>query len=146
MPPKDLLHPEACLNANLRRANRLVSQWYAHTIGDIGLEGTQFTLLATVNGFGRCTLGQLASWMGLEQSTATRSVELLRRNGLVQVTRSEADARVREISLTAAGHARLEAAMPAWRSAQEQAVRALGKTRASRLLAALEEIGEVLSE
>jgi len=146
MPPIDLMHPQACLNANLRRANRLVSQWYAHTIGDIGLEGTQFTLLATINGFGSCTLGQLAHWMGLEQSTATRSVELLRRNGLVEVTRGESDARVRELSLTAEGRKRLALALPAWRAAQEKAVQALGKGKATRLLAALQEIEDVLSE
>lgn len=146
MPPRDLLHPEACLNANLRRANRRVSQWYAQTIGDIGLEGTQFTLLATINGFGSCTLGQLAAWMGLEQSTATRSVELLRKSGLVHVRRSSTDARAREISLTGEGRARLEAAMPAWRQAQESAVAALGKSKATRLLAALHEIESVLSE
>jgi DNA-binding MarR family transcriptional regulator len=146
MPPRDLLHPEACLNANLRRANRRVSQWYARTIGDIGLEGTQFTLLATVNGFGSCTLGQLAQWMGLEQSTATRSVELLRKAGLVEVRSSERDARVREIALTAEGRSRLKEAMPAWRAAQEKAVSALGKAKATRLLAALQEIEDVLGE
>jgi DNA-binding MarR family transcriptional regulator len=146
MPPRDLLHPQACLNANLRRANRLVSQWYAHTVGDIGLEGTQFTMLAAINGFGHCTLGQLAQWMRLEQSTATRSVDLLRQNGLVEVARSESDARVRELSLTAEGRARLNVALPAWRAAQEKAVRKLGKAKATRLLAALQEIEDVLSE
>jgi MarR family transcriptional regulator, organic hydroperoxide resistance regulator len=140
------MHPQACLNANLRRANRLVSQWYAHTVGDIGLEGTQFTMLATINGFGHCTLGQLAQWMGLDQSTATRSVDLLRQNGLVHVARSASDARVRELSLTAEGRARLDQALPAWRAAQEKAIRALGKAKAARLLAALQEIEDVLSE
>jgi DNA-binding MarR family transcriptional regulator len=132
------MHPQLCLYANLRRAARAAARLYQHP-GGAGLEATQFTLLAAVNGFGSCTLGELARWVGIDQTTATRSAALLRRQGLVSVTPGTTDRRVRTVELTAAGRAALAAALPGWRAAQRRAVERFGPKKSRQLLQLLEE-------
>lgn len=150
MPGSDFMHPQQCLNAKLRRAARVAAQLYQDT-GASGLESTQFILIAAINGFGTCTLGELAAWVGIDQTTATRSVDLLRRRGLVSVTPGRADRRVRTLKLTEAGRATLAAALPGWRAAQRRTVNRLGPTKARQLLQLLAEFsalgqGEPASE
>ena len=139
MSDADFMHPQQCLGANLRKAARVATQLYQDQLRDSGLQGTQFTLLAALNGFGTCTLSELAAWVGIDQTTATRSVELLRRDGLVEVRPGATDRRVRELALTAAGRKALGAALPSWREAQRHAVERFGPEKSRQLLALLAE-------
>jgi DNA-binding MarR family transcriptional regulator len=138
MPASDFMHPQQCLNANLRRAVRVAARLYQEVGGPTGLESTQFNLMAAINGFGTCTLGELAAWVGIDQTTATRSVALLRRRGLVSVTPGRTDRRVRALKLTDAGRGALAATLPRWRAAQSRVVKRLGRKRARQLLELLE--------
>ena len=139
MSDAEFMHPQQCLSANLRKAARVATQLYQDPIRDSGLQGTQFTLLAALNGFGTCTLSELAAWVGIDQTTATRSIELLRRDGLVEVRPDAVDRRVRKLALTSAGRAALGAALPGWRDAQRHAVERFGREKARQLLALLAE-------
>jgi DNA-binding MarR family transcriptional regulator len=140
MPASDFMHPERCLNANLRRAARVAAQLYQDVGGPTGLESTQFNLIAAINGLGTCTLGELAAWVGIDQTTATRSIELLRRRGLVSVTAGKTDRRVRRLKLTDAGRAALAATLPRWRAAQSRTVERLGRKKARHLLGLLADL------
>ncbi|MGL5816229.1 MAG: hypothetical protein ACRCYR_01595, partial [Phycicoccus sp.] len=45
-----------CLNAGLRRATRVAVTMYEDAMAESGLQGTQFTLLSTISGFGEVTV------------------------------------------------------------------------------------------
>jgi DNA-binding MarR family transcriptional regulator len=60
--------------------------------------------------------------LGIDRTTLTRNVALSRAGGLVAETRGE-DARVRLVEITAAGRAAAEQALPAWRAAQNEALK-----------------------
>jgi DNA-binding MarR family transcriptional regulator len=69
----------------------------------------------------------------MDRTTLTRNLKLLAAAGLI-VIREGDDARVREVTLTAAGSARLAAAQPYWERAQRRMAEALGPARLARLL------------
>jgi len=61
-----------------------------------------------------------AGALGMERTTLTRGAALLERNGWVAIEGAE-DGRERHLRLTPAGRAKLEAAYPAWKAAQDTA-------------------------
>jgi DNA-binding MarR family transcriptional regulator len=65
----------------------------------------------------------------LERTTLTRSAALLERNGWIRSARAE-DAREHPLEVTPAGRSKLEAALPAWKAAQEVASREFAGKRA----------------
>lgn len=84
-----------------------------------GLTIAQFGLLTHIAAAGDDTLGALAERAGLDQSTLSRNLRGLEQAGLVEIAAVEKDLRRRAVWLTELGARRLEAAMPAWRRAQE---------------------------
>lgn len=128
--PTDLA---SCTCANLRKAARAVTQAYDAALQPAGLKVTQFTVLATLAKRGEMPLMKLAEAMVLDRTTLTRNLRPLVARGLVSEAQ-DADRRVRRLTLTAAGRAALEAALPPWREAQTRLVAALGPGRWAELL------------
>jgi DNA-binding MarR family transcriptional regulator len=73
----------------------------------------------------------------LERSTVSRNLSLLMKHGWVEAVSANAKG-VREVALTASGRKKIEAVMPAWRMAQQEAADLLGVggVKAVRSLAA----------
>lgn len=107
-----------CLAA--RRRARLVTRYYESALRAHGLRATQFSVLAVLALAGPLTMGRLATLLGLERTTLTRSAGPLERDGWIGAARSP-DGRERRLRLTAAGRRKLEAAFPAWKAAQDSA-------------------------
>jgi len=82
-----------------------------------GLTIAQFGLIAQIAAASDDTLGALAERSGLDQSSLSRNLHALERDGLVEIAIVERDQRKRAVWLTENGARRLEAAMPVWRSA-----------------------------
>jgi DNA-binding MarR family transcriptional regulator len=101
-----------------------------------GLRATQFSLLMLIRGLGPIRITDLAEEAVMDRTTLKRNIELLEREGLVRI-QPGSDARVREVSLTAAAAERLAEALPLWHRAQAHVTRELGRGRAARLLADL---------
>ncbi len=129
----NLSDPTLCACFNLRKATRAVTQLYDHHLRSTGLRCTQFSLLTLLREAGPLPMTQLAHEAVMDRTTMARNLEVLERDGLVNVSAGD-DARVRVIELTRAGHARLDQAYPAWREAQRAIARALGDQRMTRLL------------
>jgi DNA-binding MarR family transcriptional regulator len=125
-----------CTCFNLRKAARAVTQMYDEFLRPSGLRATQFSLLMLIRGMGPVRITELAEHAVMDRTTLKRNVELLEREGLVRI-RPGSDARVREVSLTAAAEERLAEALPLWQRAQAHVTRELGQGRADRLLADL---------
>jgi len=86
------------------------------------------------------TLGALAARTGMEQSTLTRNLQGLAREGLVEIAVVDGNQRRRMVWLTEAGAVKLKNAMPVWRRAHK----ALGALFAPELAQRLAQGSEVL--
>ena len=116
-----------CACANLRRAARLVTQRYDHSLQPAGLRATQFTLLQALAICGTISQGKLGDVLGLDSTTLTRTLALLRKKGWIQAKPGE-DRRELRLALTAEGNRKYHSALHYWQSAQKQLRRALGET------------------
>ncbi len=115
-----------CACANLRRADRVVSQYYDAALRPTGLRITQFTLLQALHlapGISQKRLGEL---LEIDSTTLTRTLAPLRRKGWLRARAGE-DRREWRLVLTAAGEREFERAVPFWQSAQRGLEKALGK-------------------
>jgi DNA-binding MarR family transcriptional regulator len=101
----------ACAGWNSRLAFRRITQFLERRMIGSGLTTAQFGLMAQI------ALGALAERLGLDQSSLSRNLHALERDGLVEIAVVERDQRKRAVWLTEKGARRLEAAMPVWRSA-----------------------------
>ncbi|MGH9262553.1 MAG: MarR family winged helix-turn-helix transcriptional regulator [Acidimicrobiales bacterium] len=126
------LHDCACFN--LRKAARAVTQLYDDVLRPTGLRVTQFSLLAVIRLSGVTGITALATAAVMDRTTLTRNLRVLAKKGLIQI-RDGDDARVREVTLTAGGRAKLAAAQPYWEQAQSHMTSVLGRARMAGLLA-----------
>ena len=129
----DLPDLSTCACFNVRKAARAVTQRYDDALRPAGLRATQFSLLAVVHMTGGGSIGRLADEAVMDRTTLTRNLQLLEADGLIAVAAGD-DARVREVALTAAGRAKLAAALPRWAAAQRQMAEAMGTGKFERLL------------
>lgn len=124
-----------CACANLRRADRVVMQFYDVWLRRAGLRVTQFTLLQALNLAPGISQKQLAGLLEIDSTTLTRTLAPLRRKGWLRA-RSGEDRRELRLSLTAAGLREYQRALPYWESAQKGLEKALGKRGWERLIEA----------
>ena len=73
----------------------------------LGIQPSQYPLLATLDRYGAQTIGELTTAMAVSQPTVTRAVSKLAAAGLIAVSREHRDQRHKTVALTAAGHAAL---------------------------------------
>ncbi|HET8532877.1 MAG TPA: MarR family transcriptional regulator [Methylomirabilota bacterium] len=114
-----------CVCNTLRMATRAVTQLYDDALRPSGLRVTQFSMLAAIARLGEASLRQLEEALAIDQTTLTRSLGLLERDGLTERV-DNPDRRVKAMRLTARGRATLAAARPLWSLAQDQVLRELG--------------------
>lgn len=117
----------------IRQAARYVSQIYDRHLASVGLTITQFSLLGRLQRTGPMTMKQLTEVMRMQRTTLVRTIQPLRRNGLVLSEAPLSDARALSISLTTEGAARLEAAWKHWHAAQAEFEHNFGGQRARAL-------------
>jgi DNA-binding MarR family transcriptional regulator len=108
----------ACAGWNSRLAARRISQFLDREVASCGLTIAQLGLMAQIATAPDDTLGALARRTGHEQSTLSRNLRTLEREGLIEIAMVESDLRRRAVWVTETGARRLEAAIPVWRKAQ----------------------------
>ena len=108
---------KVCAGWNARLAARRITQFLGNRMTSSGLTIAQFGLMAQIATAADDTLGALAERLGLDQSSLSRNLHALERDGLVEIAIVERDQRKRAVWLTENGARRLEGAMPVWRSA-----------------------------
>lgn len=147
-PKRQTLNPKDgrfCLNSNLRKACRAITALYMEAMRESELQGTQFTLLSTIAAFGEVTIGALSEYLVMDQTTVTRSINLLKKADYVEVVVGE-DRRVRILRLTEKGERAIETAYPMWLAAQSQVWEQLGDEKAAQLLALTSQIIEIAEQ
>ena len=106
-------------------AARAVTQLYDDLLRPSGLRVTQFSILAAIARMGDANLRRLEVALAIDQTTLTRSLNLLEREGVIERA-SHPDGRVKAMRLTSRGRRALEAARPLWAQAQDKVLRELG--------------------
>jgi DNA-binding MarR family transcriptional regulator len=98
-----------------------------------GLRTTQFSVLAKLRQLGPMTINTLALEMVMSRTTLGRNMLPLERNGLVAIEAGRRDRRSKELHLTEAGQARLQAGTKGWSEAQRRFEAAFGAKRAAQM-------------
>jgi DNA-binding MarR family transcriptional regulator len=129
---------EACAGWNSRLAARRITQFLDRELAGSGLTAAQLGLMAQIAAATDDTLGALARRTGLDQSTLSRNLRTLARDGLIEIALVESDLRRRAVWLTETGARRLEAAIPVWCQAHAKLARWLSPDLAQRLAVATE--------
>jgi DNA-binding MarR family transcriptional regulator len=131
----------ACPAWNSRVAARRINQFLDREMAELGLSAAQLGLIAQIAAASDDTLGALARRAGLDQSTLSRNLRTLEREGLIEIAMVKGDLRRRAVWLTEAGARRLEAAIPLWRKAQAKLAKRLSPDLAWRLAEETEKLG-----
>jgi len=125
-----------CACFNLRKATRVVTQFFDEKLQPSGLLVNQFTLMAALAQAGSPTMKTLAQILVMDRTTLTRNLKPLLRQALISVESGQ-DQRERILTLTAAGQSALAEAFPLWEEAQQQVIEGLGKEQWQTLLSGL---------
>ena len=122
-----------CAGCNSRLAARRITQFLDREIASTGLTVAQLGLMAQIATASDDTLGALAQRTGLEQSTLSRNLRTLERDGLIEIAIVEADLRRRMVWLTETGSRRLEVAISYWRKANAKLSKSFSPNLARQL-------------
>lgn len=121
-----------CYCATLRQAARAVTVLYEEILGDSGLHATQYTALQILDLAPNLSTTELAQMIGIDQTTATRTLALIKKSGLAADSVGS-DRRERRWTLSSKGQALLRRLRPRWEAAQLAFEKRLGHTEAASL-------------
>ncbi|MBV6657424.1 MAG: winged helix-turn-helix transcriptional regulator [Devosiaceae bacterium] len=111
---------ERCLHLQTQRIAALTRVHYAEALETARLNPDEFILLAAIAERGGVRVKQATSILDGHIKGPKKVVDRLARRGLISLSWSRRDARVREISLTETGETLLNRAIPLWYAMQEQ--------------------------
>ena len=110
--------PQGCTNLKLRQLMRRVAQRYDAEVRQVGLKGTQYSLLSYVVKLGPIRPVDLAARLNVEASTLSRNLKPMIAAGWLTLE-AGGDARSRLVQATDAGREKRVEAQRRWRVAQE---------------------------
>lgn len=125
---------EQCLNLELRKANRVLTQLYDGYMQKCGLKTSQFSILRAIRYLKTTTNSELQEVLVLDQTSLSRALKPLIRDGLVEANPGQ-DKRQKELSLTTKGIDLFREAKAHWKEAQQYVSDKLGDTSKENLLA-----------
>jgi DNA-binding MarR family transcriptional regulator len=128
--PAEVIADE-CIAVRVRALNRAITGLYDDALRPHGLRVGQLNLLVAVARMGTARPADLCRVLHMDKSTLSRDVEVMRRNGWLEV--EEGPGRGRPLRISPDGHSLLERAFPAWRQAQERAGTLIGDEGAASL-------------
>jgi DNA-binding MarR family transcriptional regulator len=115
---------DTCLCLHTRMTARAVTRAYDAALAPLGLEATQFTLLAAIAGNPEKSITAMADRLALERSSLSRNLKLLERRGLIAPLAG--GGRSACFSTTERGEALLADALPVWADVQRRSESAMG--------------------
>ncbi|WP_420473864.1 MarR family winged helix-turn-helix transcriptional regulator [Noviherbaspirillum sp. ST9] len=108
-----------CYCGSIRQASRVVTQMYDKALKPSGVKITQFSILRLLSRFPGLTTGEMAEALVMDSTTLTRTLKIIHDSKWIASTPGE-DKRERHWALTGEGQARLQEAVPLWKSAQKE--------------------------
>jgi MarR family transcriptional regulator, organic hydroperoxide resistance regulator len=116
-----------CLCASLRKATRVITRRYDKHLKPSDLKITQYSVLANINRNPGVTVSELANLMVMDQTTMTRNLQVLKKQGYLDIKEGVNDQRAKSIFVSEAGKKKFEQAQPYWEEAQLELEKNLGK-------------------
>jgi DNA-binding MarR family transcriptional regulator len=107
---------EHCVCLHTRMAARAITRAYDAAMAPLGLEATQFTLLAAIAANPTGSVTEMADRLALERTSLSRNLAVLSKRGLI----SSGPTKGRSVTyaVTEPGQSLLAAALPLWRKVQ----------------------------
>ena len=134
-----------CMAYNLKKTTRAVQNLFDRAYKFIGLEGTQYTVLAHIYVAEPITLSKLAELMSVDRTTLGRNLKPLKKKGFIDIKPGD-DRRAKLISITDSGKQILSQALPVWKETHEQIRDLLGIEKWSSTVINLKELTKKLNE
>jgi DNA-binding MarR family transcriptional regulator len=138
----DLTGTGYCASFNFRRTARAVTRLYDSAMQASGMRSTQFAILVGIVKNQPIAIGTLGEILLIDQTTLTRSLTLLRKEGLV-TTSKRSVMRRRFLQITPKGEQALARALPYWRKTHAQFQAALGPEHWIKLRSELERLARL---
>lgn len=135
----DLTGTGYCASFNFRRTARAVTRLYDLALQESGIRSTQFAILVAIAKEQPVSIGGLGEILVIDGTTLTRSLRLLKKEGLVEISDRGAK-RQKLLTLTPKGEQALERSLPAWQAAQARFVQTIGAEHWGKLRNELERI------
>ena len=123
-----------CVNFNLRKAMRAVSQHYDKILAPSKLRCTQFTILTILSRMDELSITELAEHLVMDRTTLTRNLKPLEKEGYLTIMPGITDKRSRHVVLTHSGKTAQKMAMPYWLQAQSEMVAFMGEENTNQLI------------
>jgi DNA-binding MarR family transcriptional regulator len=140
--PLDLAGTGYCGSFNFRRTARAVTRLYDMALQESGIRSTQFALLVAIAKDQPVSIGALGGVLVIDSTTLTRSLRLLKKEGLIAIS-DRAAKRQRFLTITSKGELTLARSLPAWRKAHERFVATVGSEYWLELRSELERLAHV---
>ncbi len=121
-----------CYCATMRQATRALTTVYDKHLGATGIKPTQFSILQALEFVGQARNRDLEGALTIDQTTLTRNLALLARDGLIAVV-GRPSGREKSWGLTPEGSGLLAKAKPLWERAQAEIRNRLGAQRTRSL-------------
>ncbi len=107
----------------------------------INFETPWFAIFFTLDKYGKLTMSEIASNLGVTQSAISQTVSILEKRGLIKIESQETDKRTKVVSFTENGIALLTRVKPVWKSIKNEMKNMLKEGKKSRhMLSALSEL------
>jgi len=135
----DLHGTGTCAALNFRRTARAVTRLYDLALAPAGIRATQMAILTAVAKFQPVSISRIGEILVLDQTTLTRSLRLMQKQRLLEVSPRAAKRR-RFVTLTDAGVKALGLAVPLWRAVQARFLSDVGGENWSVLRTELERL------
>ncbi len=118
----------------MRKSSRLITQFYEDRLSAVDLKSGQFSILRAVSYLKQTSNKELQRVLVLEQTTLSRNLKPLFRDGYLKLSADSNDARIKLISLTTTGKALYDMAEPIWQKAQNDLEEKLGSEELKNIL------------
>lgn len=109
----------SCKCFKMRKASRLVTQYYDKKLKPVGIRITQFTILSLIATSKNKNMISLADELFMDRTTLTRGLNILKKQGLIEQAKTN-DSRKKIMKLTEKGNKILDDAIPLWMEAERK--------------------------
>jgi DNA-binding MarR family transcriptional regulator len=127
------MNTDFCFNLAMRKSSRLITHFYEEKLKSVGLKVGQFSILRAVTFLQETTNKELQNILVLDQTTLTRNLKPLFRDGYLKTAADPNDRRLKTITLTDNGKVLYQEALPLWQQAQKDIVNKLGEDQTIKI-------------
>lgn len=137
---EQLMKITECYNLKMRQASRVLTNHYDAYLREEGITVTQFSVLRAIWYLKSISQKDLQEVLVLQQTTLTRNLKPLIRDGYIEITSAPDDGRIKLVSLSDSGRALFEQSRKKWKKAQDNLSKQLGGQLSEQLLSVADAI------